>query len=108
MKILAAIPVEKIRLSPVTYTFRSEIREVEVVRVLRYPATRYPHLKRYYYMADLKRHPDLHPDATCTGLNGLFRTNIVRRGLNDKWVPPVFPEDKDGYGIFVVEEGGAQ
>lgn len=98
MKILASVPVEKIRLSPATYTFRHEVREVDVVRVMRHPATSNRLLRRFYYEADVKPHPDMHPEAICIGLNGLYRTNIVRATLNPKWKPPEFPEGK-----YVVE-----
>ena len=95
MKILASIPVEKIRLSPTTFTFRHEVREVEVVRVMRVPATSNRRLRRFHYEANIKPHPDMHPEAVCCGVNGAYRTNIVRATLNPKWKPPQFAEDQN-------------
>lgn len=98
MKILAPIPVEKVT-GPGWCSFRTEVREVEVVRVIRTHATRYGSLNRFHYSADIKDHPDVHPEAVRIGANGLHRVNIQRRGLNPKWKPPAFA---DGNYIFEV------
>lgn len=95
MKILATIPVEKIQRSPCTYSFRYEVREVEVIRVMRWAGPNNRRLNRFHYFVDIKRHPDLHPEAIFTGLDGAYRVNVVRRGMNPKWKPPVFPDGKD-------------
>lgn len=91
MKILAHIDVEKI-VSPGYFSFRREVREVEVVRVLRYPATRNPSLNRWHYQADVADHPDMHPDSIRVGR--FYRVNIMRRGLNPSWKPPEFAPGK--------------
>ena len=98
MKILAPIPVEKVT-GPGWYSFRNEVRELEVIRVMRTPATRYKDLNRWHYMADVADHPDMHPEAVRIGANGRHRVNIQRRGLNPKWKPPIFA---DGSYFFEV------
>lgn len=96
VKILASIAVERIQLSASTYTFRSEVMEVEVVRVLRTRADSYRN--RFYYSADVKRPARMHPDDQYYQKDGTVRVNIVRRA-NPKWKPPVFPE---GSNVFEV------
>lgn len=89
MKILASIEVERIQLSASTFTFRCEVMEVEVVRVIRSRADSYR--DRFYYSADVKRPACMHPDARSYARNdNEVRVNIVRRA-NPKWKPPVFP-----------------
>lgn len=95
MKILASIAVERIQRSANTYTFRAEVMEVEVVRVMRRRADSYRN--RYYYEADIKRPARMHPDAQYYLKDGIVRVNIVRKA-NPKWKPPVFPE-----GVNVIE-----
>lgn len=94
MKIKAHITVEKIDLGYAT-TFRSEVHEVEVVRVYRSPVSLRHNLNRWYYQADIKDHPALHPEAIRVGANGAYRVNVMRRGLNGAWVPPEFPAGKN-------------
>lgn len=89
MKILASIEVERIQLSASTYTFRCEVMEVEVVRVVRSRADSYRN--RFYYSADVKRPERMHPDARSYARNdNEVRVNIVRK-VNPKWKPPAFP-----------------
>ena len=90
MKILAGIEVERLQLSASTFTFRCEVMEVEVVRVMRTRADSYRN--RYYYQADVKRPACMHPDARRYGhAESVVRVNIERKA-NPKWKPPVFPE----------------
>ncbi|HDR9163651.1 TPA: hypothetical protein QDB28_004055 [Burkholderia vietnamiensis] len=100
MKILAHIEVEKVQLTPSTYTFRSEQMEVEVVRVFRYRADRTR--ERYYYHADVKRPARMHPEAR-VGYpgGGLVRVNVVRKE-NPGWKPPTFAP-----GVKCVEASDA-
>lgn len=97
MKILASIEVERIQLSASTYTFRTEVMEVEVVRVMRTRADSYRN--RYYYSADVRRPARMHPDAQYYLKDGIVRVNIVRR-TNPKWKPPLFPT-----GVNCIEVG---
>ena len=90
MKIMAHIPVRRVDVSPCSYTFDVELLEVDVVRIVRYPATRYPHLNRWYYQADIADHSRLHPDACRTGYGGTYRVNVVR-SINPSWRPPEWP-----------------
>lgn len=92
---MAHIPVEKVVLSASSYTFKSALREVVVVRVLRYPATYDRNLNRWHYQVDIRRHPDIHPEAICVGVDGAYRCNVIRRQLNPKWKPPEFPAGCD-------------
>lgn len=96
MKILASIEVERIQRSASTYTFRAEVMEVEVVRVMRTRADSYRN--RYYYQADIKRPARMHPDAQYYLRDGVVRVNIARKA-NPKWKPPVFPK---GINVFEV------
>lgn len=93
VKILASIEVERVQLTASTYTFRAEVMEVEVVRVMRRRADSYRN--RYYYEADAKRPARMHPDARSYGRDeSVVRVNIVRKA-NPKWKPPVFPEGRN-------------
>jgi hypothetical protein len=92
VKILASIEVERIQLSASTFTFRCEVMEVEVVRVMRTRADSYRN--RYYYSADIKRPARMHPDAQYYLKDGIVRVNIVRKA-NPAWKPPVFPEGRN-------------
>lgn len=89
MKIFASIEVARIQLSANTHTFRCEVMEVEVVRVVRSRADSYRN--RYYYSADVERPARMHPAARSYGRDdSVVRVNIVRRA-NPKWNPPAFP-----------------
>lgn len=102
MKILASIEVELIHLSASTFTFRCEVMEVEVVRVMRQRADSYRN--RYYYSADVKRPACMHPDARSYGRDeSVMRVNIVRRA-NPTWKPPVFPA---GVNCIEISEAAA-
>jgi len=91
MKILASIPVEKVsRHGGFAFSFRHEQHEVEVLRVMRYPATRNTALNRWHYQADIADHPALCKEAIRCGVDNAYRVNIFRKGLNDKWRPPEF------------------
>jgi predicted P-loop ATPase/GTPase len=93
VKILASIEVERIQRSASTYTFRAEVMEVEVIRVMRRRADSYRN--RYYYEADVKRPARMHPDARSYGRDeSVVRVNIVRKA-NPTWKPPVFPEGRN-------------
>ncbi|SAL01562.1 hypothetical protein AWB80_08154 [Caballeronia pedi] len=90
MKIIAYIPVERIQLTACTYTYRSELMELEVVRVVRHRADRTR--ERFYYHADVKRPARMHHTAMSYGRDDtVVRVNIFRKE-NPKWKPPVFPE----------------
>lgn len=104
MKIKAHISVERIDLGGV-YTFRTEVHDVEVIRVLRYPATRNRALNRWHYQADIKDHPALSPDAIRTGAGLSYRVNIQRRGLNDAWKPPAFPAGTHVFEVAAQAQG---
>lgn len=83
------------------HSFKKEERDVEVVRVLRYPLGK--DKKRFHYAADIVDHPDIHPDARdhlMKSLAGLVRVRI-QRNLNPRWKPPVFPK-----GVDMVEVAG--
>lgn len=99
MKILAYIPVEKVRLSECTFTYRVELREVDVTRIVRWAGENNRRLGRFHYQADIKRHPDMCAEAICSGPYGAFRVNVQRKGLNPKWKPPVFPAGCDSVEI---------
>ena len=101
MKIMASIPVEKVTGNGWTQ-FREELREVEVIRVIRYPATRRPELNRWRYQADIADHPDMHPEASRFGAGEHMRVNIRRRWINPKWKPPEFAPGKL---VFEVQQG---
>ena len=99
MKIIAYIPVEKV-VSPggTTFSFRRELLEVEVVRILRYRCDRTR--ARYYYQADV-----LIPGKMCQEAlsahevtQGMTRVNVLR-DKNPKWKPPVFPEGKNNVEV---------
>lgn len=100
MKILAHIEVEKI-VSPGYFSFRSEVRELEVIRVIRYRAAKNPALNRWHYQADVADHPDMHPDSIRIGVGRHYRVNIMRSGLNPKWRPPEFAP---GEHVFEVQK----
>ncbi|MEX3764490.1 hypothetical protein [Paraburkholderia phenoliruptrix] len=98
MKILASIEVERVQRSESTYTFRCEVMELDVVRVMRQRADTYRN--RYYYSADVKRPARMHPDARSYGRDeSVVRVNIVRK-TNPKWKPPEFP---DGINCIEIE-----
>ena len=101
MLINASIPVEMIK-GPFTTSFRHELQEVEVLRVVRCPATRYPNLNRWHYEADIADHPKMCAGAIRIGMGGAFRVRIDR-WLNPRWKPPVFP---DGANSVEIKEGG--
>lgn len=101
MRILAYIPVEKVVRPGGLVSFRNEVRELEVVRVIRTPATRNKALNRWHYQADVADHPDMHPEAVRIGADGCHRVNIQRKGLNPRWKIPDFPV---GSCVFVVKE----
>ena len=109
MKIIASIPVEKTSGNG-CFSFRHEQHEVEVVRVIRHPATRNPDLNRWHYQADIKDHPALCKEAIRIGPNFEYRVNIHRRsdnpryGLNPKWKPPEFPNGGNWVDIPPEEE----
>lgn len=88
MKLIASIPVEAVK-SPGRLSFRHENLEVEAVRILRHPATRFPHLNRWHYEADVDHHPRICAEAIRTGVGGAYRVRVDRR-LNPKWKPPIF------------------
>lgn len=98
MKILASIDVEEIDLGHGLSTWRSEVHEVEVVRVVRYPVSRKASLNRWRYVADIKDHPALASSVIRVGFNDSVRVAIVRTHLNPHWKPPVF-----GPGVLSVE-----
>lgn len=100
MKIMAYIPVQEIRSHGCT-TYRHEMHEVDVVRIVRYQATRYPELNRWRYLADIADHPSLCASAIRTGFSGSYRVNVVRR-QNPRWKPPLF---NAGRNVFEVKEG---
>lgn len=90
MKIWARIPVARIDMPMCAgFTFRHEVHEVEVIRVIRYPASKNKALNRWHYQAHIKDHPRLLLEAK-HGFDGPYRVNIQRRGLNSSWVPPDF------------------
>jgi len=99
MKIIASIPVERIQRTPYSYSYRHELHEVDVIRVVRAQATRYPHLNRWHYKADIKDHPSLLIEAKHSQRE--YRVNIFRKGLNPKWKPPEFGNSN----VYVVEDG---
>lgn len=90
MKILAHIPIEKVHVHG-GFTFRTELIEVEVVRVIRNASAANKALNRWRYAADIKSPAEICQEAHFFGADGLFRVNVYRRGVNPKWVPPVFP-----------------
>jgi len=100
VKIKAHICVERIELGGGLHTYRTEVHEVNVVRVIRSPATRSRTLNRWYYQADIAEHPSMSPHAIRTGHSGAYRVNVQRRGLNDRWQPPTF---REGCNVFEVE-----
>ncbi len=91
--ILASIAVEKVPVSAGSYTFRSEIMEVEVVRYLRHRCgSRGEARKRFYYSAVIKAPEKLAPGYAAFGLDkGQMTVNVVRK-LNPKWKRPQFGE----------------
>jgi hypothetical protein len=95
MKILASIPIEKVQVSANSYTYLQEIHEVEVTRLMRWPAAKNAMLNRWHYVAVIKPHPSMAPEACNDGYNTV---NVIRRRLNPNWKPPVFPE-----GVNTVE-----
>jgi hypothetical protein len=99
MKIKAGIPVEKIAVVG-GITYRHEVREVEVIKVMRHPVSLYHNLNRWHYQAQVKFHEDLHDDMKHLYRNdGFFTVNIVRRGLNNSWKPPVFRDGKNSVSV---------
>lgn len=85
----ALIPVRAVR-GPGWTTFDYEEIEVQALRIVRYPATRYPHLNRWHYQADIADHPKLCREAIRIGADGAYRVRVDRR-LNPRWKPPMFP-----------------
>lgn len=101
MKIKARIPVEKVQIAGGWGTFRHEVHEVQVVRLVRYPVR-----NRWHYLADVARPTAMHAEAICVGAGGTYRVNVYRcgkQGLNPKWVPPVFPDGVHELEIMKTE-----
>lgn len=98
MKIMADIPVEETHPYPGATSFRGEVHEVEVVRLVRWNGTSVPGKTRYHYQADIADHPAMCAGAIRTGPAGEYRVNVVR-SLNKSWKPPAFPA---GSNVFEV------
>lgn len=103
MKILASVVVDWVSLGSNLYTYRSEIHEVEVIRIIRHPATRYPILNRWRYDADIAYHPKLFKFEHIIKINGAYQV-MVNREINPRWKPPVFPA---GSNVFEVKKDDA-
>lgn len=72
--------------------FKHKEAKVEAIRITRtaLDASR----KRFYYHADIKEHPDVHPDYPRSGKNGAMKVPINRQ-LNPRWKAPKFPDEVD-------------
>ncbi|MNP52349.1 hypothetical protein D3C76_1467370 [compost metagenome] len=98
MKIVINCSVELVRISPVTFTFRSEQFEVEALRIFRTPTSLHSS-RRHYYTAEF-----VAPNGVI-GISGksitgeLIRAPIIRR-CNPKWRPP-----KDGWNGNIWSDG---
>lgn len=88
MKLTLPIPIRKVALSTNTYTFESEDRLVNVIAVSRTRAG----AGRWHYTAHYE-HPDTHPEACRTGINGSLAC-WIRRASYPKWKPPVFSSNE--------------
>lgn len=98
--ILASIPVLKVQLSECSYTFRSEVMEVEVVGYMRRECGLHDPRERYYYEAIIKRPARMAKEYDFSLLlpaKDTMRVNVVRK-LNKGWKPPLFPK-----GIHVID-----
>lgn len=104
MRIVASIPVRKVRLSPVSYTFEHEWVECRVVTLIRVRADRFR--ERYYYQAIIIKPAEVHPEAVnlAADVDRHFRVVVCRR-RNPKWKPPVFPNGK--HVLDLVSDHGA-
>lgn len=89
MKILAEIPVKKIKLNDWSFTYEHQTIEVEVVALVRYHATKNKNLNRFHYEAFVKPPPQQLKETIYNA--PLFRCN-VNRALNKGWKPPAFEE----------------
>lgn len=87
MKLTLPVPVEKVQITPYSYTFRHEPREVDVLVLTREPASR--DRSRWHLSAHFD-HPDAHHEAPRVGIN---RTLVawIRRADHPGWKPPEFP-----------------
>lgn len=100
-KIIASIPVERVQVGERTYTYRTEIMEVEVLRYLRYRCGSIGAARnRFFYSAVIKL-PDCVPRCyPGYGVeNGRLTVNVIR-SLNPRWKRPLF---KDGSMTVDVE-----
>jgi hypothetical protein len=98
--IIAAIAVEKVMLSKCSYTFRTELMEVEVVGYMRSVCGLNDPRERYYYTAIIKRPARMAKEYDFSLLlpaKDTLTVNVVRM-LNKGWKPPMFPK-----GINVID-----
>jgi len=97
MKLVAGIPVDRVEESAAFYSYRHEVFECEVVRVLRTQATQYKHLNRWHYFADVVAPAGALAEAMDKSLTHegrqLYRINIFRNSKHKGWKPPEFPKD---------------
>jgi len=110
-KIFAIIAVEKVPVTQHSYTFRTEIMEVEVVKYLRRRCGSYGKaLNRFYYQAIIKR-PDRMAPEYDFALNAPDRTTLtvnVTRGINPKWKRPEFQAGVNVVDVQIASAKGGE
>lgn len=85
MKLTMQVPVRQRWVTPTSYTFDCEPREVEVLFVSRTPAN--CHRTAWFYHAHFT-HPDIAPEFPTR--QGGEVSQWIRRADHPKWQPPVF------------------
>lgn len=104
MRLIASIPVRKVLLSPVSYTFEHEWVECQVVTLIRSRVDRFR--ERYCYAAIIIKPAVVHLEAVnlAADADRHFRVAVCRR-RNPGWKPPLFPDGENV--LHLVKDHGA-